>query len=312
MSVFQNLNFIAECRDNRLRLWQCPPFLFIIMGIVNVVTVVSIYIFAERLITEPEVAALIVLFISFLIFMVGNFLIAGFNKIAEANKIKTEFLNMVSHQLRTPLSIFKWGLELLEQERGVTRQGKWYFSILMENNERMIRLVNLLLDVSRVEGRRFVLRRSSVSLGELTKDIIRSLGLEGGVGRPIVRFEVKSRSMVLGDAERLRMVIQNLIDNAIRYSFGGGEIVVTISDIGEDITEWRINDQGVGIPADQKKNIFQKFFRVTSGSAPVLSGTGLGLYIAKAIITELGGEIGFESQEGRGSTFWFRLPIYKY
>ncbi|MBI2639434.1 MAG: HAMP domain-containing histidine kinase [Candidatus Sungbacteria bacterium] len=306
------MNFIGECRENRLPLWECPPFLFIVMGIVNIVTVVSIYIFAERLVAEPEIAALIVLFIALLIFAVGNFLIAGFNKVVEANRIKTEFLNMVSHQLRTPLAIFKWALELLGQEqKTLSQQQKEYIALLRDNNERMIRLVGLLLDVSRIEARRFVLRRSPVSLGELTGEVVKSLKAEREALRTLIRFEGQKGAMVLGDAERLRMVVQNLLDNAIRYSFAGGEIIITISDMGQGVAEWRIRDHGAGIPAGQQKHIFQKFFRGESGRFPQPQGTGLGLYIARVVIAELGGEMGFESQEGKGSTFWFRLPIYK-
>lgn len=312
MAVFEKLNFIGECRENRLPLWECPPFLFIVMGIVNIVTVVSIYIFAERLVAEPEIAALIVLFIALLIFAVGNFLIAGFNKVVEANRIKTEFLNMVSHQLRTPLAIFKWALELLGQEqKTLSQQQKEYIALLRDNNERMIRLVGLLLDVSRIEARRFVLRRSPVSLGELTGEVVKSLKAEREALRTLIRFEGQKGAMVLGDAERLRMVVQNLLDNAIRYSFAGGEIIITISDMGQGVAEWRIRDHGAGIPAGQQKHIFQKFFRGESGRFPQPQGTGLGLYIARVVIAELGGEMGFESQEGKGSTFWFRLPIYK-
>ncbi|MBI2639760.1 MAG: HAMP domain-containing histidine kinase, partial [Candidatus Sungbacteria bacterium] len=266
MAVFEKLNFIGECRENRLSLWECPPFLFIVMGIVNIVTVVGIYLFAERLVAEPEVAALIVLFIALLIFAVGNFLIAGFNKVVEANRIKTEFLSMVTHQLRTPLAIFKWALELLGQEqKALPQQQKEHIALLRDNNERMIRLVGLLLDVSRIEARRFVLRRSPVSLGQLTGEVVRSLKVEREAVRILIRLEGQEGSTVLGDVERLRMVMQNLLDNAIRYSFAGGEIIITISDMGQGVVEWRVRDYGAGIPAGQQKYIFQKFFRGESG-----------------------------------------------
>lgn len=302
----EHINVIGECGRNRLGLWECPPFLFIIMGIVNIFTVTALYVFASRLIYEPEVAALIVLAVSVLIFIIGNFLIAGFNKIAEANRIKSEFLNLVSHQLRTPLSVFKWTVELLEHERS----GSKYLPLLAEHSERMIRIVNLLLDVSRIEARRFTLHREPVSLEQLTAEAVRALQTYADTSGVEISFEARSRARVFGDVERLRMVIQNLIDNAIRYSSSNGQISIALSDQNHSFVEWRIADQGLGIPRLQQKYIFQKFFRAGNGQAHEPHGTGLGLYIAKAIITDLRGEIGFESQEGKGSTFWFKLPIY--
>ena len=303
-------NVFSECRESRLALWECPPFLFVVMGIVNVITAITVYAFAVELVDEPQLAALIVVGVSALIFLIGNFLITGFNKIAEANRLKSEFLNLVSHQLRTPLSVFKWTLELVNHRSHSDAKTANYLNILGEHTERMVRLVNLLLDVSRIEAGRFILQRSPVSLERLTAEALHSLKPYADSSRVTIAFEAKNKRDVRGDVERLRMVIQNLVDNAVRYSSEAGVVSITTAERGGDI-EWRINDRGVGIPKAQQKYIFQKFFRATNGVHQQTQGTGLGLYIAQQIVKELGGTIGFESEEGKGSTFWFRLPIYK-
>lgn len=311
LSFIERINFIAECRASRLGLWECPPFLFIIMGIINIITMVAVWIFARRIVEEPQTAALIVIFISALIFAIGNFLITGFNKIAEANRIKSDFLNLVSHQLRTPLSVFKWTLELLEKGNTDTKQLNQYLTLLGEHSDSMARIINLLLDVSRIEAGRFVMLREAISLERLTAETIRSLEPYAKSSGVTVLFENRSGAQVFGDTERMRMVIQNLLDNAIRYSSPAGKISVSIFEPSRGQVEWRISDEGVGIPKYQQKYIFQKFFRAANGLMQQGQGTGLGLYIARAIIKELKGDIEFESQEGKGSTFWFRLPIYK-
>lgn len=300
-------NIFAECRESRLALWECPPFLFVMMGIVNIVTAVTVYVFASEVVQEPQIAALIVIGVSALIFLIGNFLITGFNKIAEANRLKSEFLNLVSHQLRTPLSVFKWTLELVASRNHPDAKTVNYLNILNEHTERMVRLVNLLLDVSRIEAGRFILQRSPVALERLTTEAIQSLKPYADSSRVIITFEAKNKEDVRGDADRLRMVIQNLIDNAIRYSSEAGRVDIITTNVKSEV-EWRINDRGLGIPKAQQKYIFQKFFRATNGAHQQTQGTGLGLYIARQIVKELGGTIGFESEEGKGSTFWFRLP----
>ena len=306
------LNIFAQCRENRLAIWECPPFLFILMGIVNIITVVATYVFASRLVDEPQAAALIVIFVSVLIFIVGNLLIAGFNRIAEANRLKSEFLNVVSHQLRTPLSVLRWSLELFEKEESVRKSGSKYLAVLQDQSERMVRLVNLLIDVSRIESKRFFLQRTPVSLEKLTTESLKSLKPYADSSGITISFESKSKAETLGDPERLRMVIQNLIDNAVRYSSAVGKVDITLANMdGTNYVEWRIKDGGTGIPQREQQYIFQKYFRATNSRHSQTRGTGLGLYIAQTIVKELGGSIGFDSEEGKGSTFWFRLPVYK-
>lgn len=308
--LFKRLNVAAECRASRLSLWQCPPFLFLVMGVITIVSMVATFVIASRYTEEPEVAALIVIFVTAIFLVLGNLIIIGFNKVAEANRTKSEFISIISHQLRSPLSIFKWTLDLLEHE---SKTGKGpadflnFFSTLRDTTESMVRLVNSLLEVSRIEARTIVLKKENFSLTELTQRILEGFRRYAEASNISLDFEtLDNLPPVFADRDRVAMVLQNLIDNAIRYTRSSGHIAVTIKE-DEGYLYWEIKDRGTGIPTAQQKYIFQKFFRASTSQQT--RGSGVGLYIAKAIIEASKGSIGFTSKESEGSTFWFKLPI---
>lgn len=309
----KQLNFVAECRSARLSFWQCPPFLVLVMGLVIIISMVATYTLATRYTDEPEIAALIVIAVTIVFLVVGNLIIAGFNAIALANRMKSEFISIVSHQLRSPLSIFKWTIEAMGREPHSPTSSSENNSLqtLAGSTEKMIRLVNSLLEVSRIEARAFVIKKEQVSLPKLAKAAL--LEFRSYAQASNVALDLKITDdipEIVGDRDRISMVIQNFIDNAIRYSRGGGRVEVAINKKEGDL-EFSVTDTGVGIPLAQQKFIFQKFFRAQNSSRHQTEGTGIGLFIAKSIIEALGGKIGFHSQEGKGSTFWFTLPVIK-
>lgn len=324
-AVLKRLNVIAECRSSRLGLWSCPPFLFIVMGLVNIAAMTASWLLASRLAAEPEIAALVVIAVSLIIFVIGTFIIHGFNQVADANRIKSEFVAIVSHQLRSPLSVFKWTLDALGRAASsrqpsaplpaageVPEVDRSHLDILRENTEKMIQLVNVLLEVSRIEAGRLILRHEPVHLGILTDEIVRSYDAYARASNVALEYaHPAALPPVDGDPERVRMIITNLLDNAVRYSSpGGGRVAITIAPCDHASLEWKISDSGIGIPSDEQRRIFQKFFRASTGAANQTEGSGLGLYIARSLVEALGGQMGFTSRDRGGTTFWFRLPVY--
>lgn len=309
--ILQEANFITQCRKYRLPLWQCPQFLFLIMGIFIGLTSISTYSIGTRYITDPSLVALIVLFLAIILFIIAFLVVRSFEKLAEANRMKSEFISIVSHQLRSPLSNLNWAIEfLLAGDSGkITEQQTEYFKILKENTNRMQELVSDLLTVSRIQTATLPLKKEQFSLTALTKAVLKQFEPFSRASNVELVFQTQPEPfLVMADQEQIKQVISNLIDNAIRYIKGRGRVMVKIEQRPKNIY-FEIKDTGVGISEEEQKYIFQKFFRAEGALKQQTQGSGLGLFIAKSIIETSGGRMGFKSQRGVGSTFWLTLPI---
>ena len=302
-----------ECKTAGLGIWQCPPFLFLVLGFITIISIIAAALVTSHYFEEPEMPTVIIVsFIAALFLIVGNSIIGGFHKLAEANRIKSQFVSIISHQLRTPISIFKWTLEALEdalKKSDIHSDTDAYMLSLLDANQRMIRLVNTLLDVTRIEARTVVLQEENFSLAEALKKIIDEFEHHAAAAHITLTIDSDINiPLVHADRQRIITVIETFIDNAIRYTMGSGAVTIRLKREGPFI-RFSVSDTGVGIPKLQQKNMFQKFFRASNITQYQTEGTGIDLFISKYMIDISGGKIGFTSEEKKGSTFWFLLPI---
>ncbi len=232
----------------------------------------------------------------------------------EIDKAKTEFVSLASHQLRTPLSTVSWYSEmLLAGDIGeVTPDQKKYLEEIYHGNQRMVDLVNTLLDVSRIEMGTFIVESKPTDMVKLAKGVIDEHKLQ--IFEKRIKFIYsfkKGIPLIQADPKILRMVIQNLLSNAIKYTPEGGKVEVSISLVKNNGILFKVSDTGYGIPNDQQNRIFTKLFRADNVVSEDTEGTGLGLYIAKSIVEQSGGKIWFESSENKGTIFYVTLPLKK-
>lgn len=238
------------------------------------------------------------------------------------DKAKSEFVSFASHQLRTPLTSVKWYTEmLLAGDAGeVSQEQLKYLKEIYVGSKRMVSLVTALLNVSRIEMGTFSVDPEQTNIAEVIDTVIDELKLQIAERQIKITKNIASLEPVLADQKLIRIVFQNLLTNAIKYTDVGGEITINLmqADAGAVINTMKITqpvwavtvaDTGYGIPAFQQDKIFTKLFRADNVRTKDTNGTGLGLYITKSIITESGGEIWFTSTEDQGSAFSFWLPL---
>jgi len=229
------------------------------------------------------------------------------SEVRRLDRVRRDFLANASHELRTPLtSIQGFAATLLGNSTSPEERDK-YLDVISRNAERLSSLIDDLLELSKIEGRREMLRPSEVDVGAvacmLLEDLAPRLAQRGISARP----DVSDDATAWADRRAVEQVLTNLLDNAIKYSHENGEIRVSIrSSTGR--LEVAVSDSGVGIPAEDIDRVFERFYRVDKARSRALGGTGLGLAIVKHLVQGMGGEIRVESEPGVGSTFTFWLP----
>lgn len=241
----------------------------------------------------------------------------------EIDKAKSEFVSLASHQLRTPLSVIKWYSEmLLDGDAGkLNEEQRKYVEEIYKGNQRMVELVNSLLNVSRLELGTFAVEPEPIDIVALAKSA--AIELKPQIIEKKLSFKEHygdSLPIFSADSKLLRMVFQNLLSNAVKYTPDNGDVSLNIAMIkagenfGGKIAQKKsiaifVSDTGYGITSGQQDKIFSKLFRADNVREKDAEGTGLGLYIAKAIVDLSGGSIWFMSEEDKGTTFYITLPI---
>jgi len=228
----------------------------------------------------------------------------------QAQEMQSTFISMISHELRTPVALIKGNAATLRRDdvEWDTPTVRDMAEVIEEESDRLTALINNLLTTSKIQAQRTV---------ELNIDDVR---IDRIAARSVERFQAQTKKhhlemqfppdfpVVRGDEQRLLQVFDNLIGNAIKYSPDGGDIILQGHVMGDQILI-QIRDQGVGLAPDDQAKVFDRFYRVDGTLSRKTQGTGLGLYLARQLVRAHGGDLGVESQLGKGSTFYFTLPL---
>lgn len=226
------------------------------------------------------------------------------------NKMKSDFISIAAHQLRTPLSAIKWSIGMvINKDLGeITKEQENFLRKGYESNERMINLVNDLLDASRIEEGRFDYRFEDVKLEDILNIVIENA--IPNIQKNKIDFKVENSNkaiLVCADKEKIILALQNLVDNSIKYTPRGGIVKVSVKE-ETNIVKISVKDSGIGIPEDDQKKLFSKFFRASNVLRMDTDGTGLGLFIVKSIVEKHGGSVLIKSELGKGTEIEISLP----
>lgn len=229
----------------------------------------------------------------------------------EVDKMKTDFLSIAAHQLRTPLGSNRWSLELLLDDESNKLPSDVIENIksVYERNKELINLVDDLLDVTRIDQARVKDNPKDTNINELIKFSIKELSGLAKERNVSITSKLSDKTIkVKLDPDRLKQIIGNLLSNAIKYNNKGGKIIITLKENKSNF-EITVKDNGIGIPKEEQKNIFTKFYRAKNAWNSETEGSGLGLYVVKEYITNWGGKIGFTSQKDKGTQFHLTIPL---
>lgn len=229
----------------------------------------------------------------------------------EIDKIKSEFITIVAHKLRTPLSEIKWAIDVLTSEKeGLSAAQREILEKCRGTNERIISQINSLLNVSEIEKGLFKYKFKFELFEDIVAEVVQNMNQFARDREISLKYQepVSPLPEVRIDKEKISLAIHNLIDNAIRYTPKGGKVTLGLDRKGEYLI-FSIRDTGIGIPQTEGERIFTKFFRGKKAMKIHTEGTGLSLFVVKNIVEKHSGRIWFESKEDEGSTFYFKLPI---
>lgn len=228
-------------------------------------------------------------------------------------RLKNEFVYIISHELKQPTTAIKGYIESIKSKSSnlLTSEAKEVLNLTSANSERLDKLLDDLLDISQIERGSLRINMMDVSLRPIVSEVISTLFIEAKQKNISLIQKSTEEIAAKADVDRLKEVLTNLIGNAVKYTPEGGKVVVDVSKEGE-FAKIYVADNGIGIPEENQKHLFEKFYRVENDQTKAVKGNGLGLFVAKQLVERMGGQIGVISKPGEGTTFYFTLPRYRW
>jgi len=227
--------------------------------------------------------------------------------------LKDEFVYIISHELKLPVTAAKGYIEkIVSQYSGsLNSEAQDLLQLINVNSSRLNKLLDDLMDISKIEQGSLQVKLSDVSLGLLISEVLSNLLLDARNKKISLLQEGDLETGVKADPDRLREVLTNLVGNAVKYTLEGGRVVVSVKK-ESGFAKVSVTDTGVGISAEDQRHLFEEFYRVENEQTRTVKGSGLGLFITKQLVEKMGGQIGVLSESGKGSTFYFTLPRYRW
>lgn len=310
LNVFKKLK--QESEEYNIPIWKLPDFILLAMGIICGFVMIVTYAWASNLADDPREAVLIVAAEAALIMIVGNVIVESAKRMSDINKMRKEFVQIVSHQLRSPLTTVRWYMEMFNkrEKNNLTEKQQRYLDEIFKESEKMRTMIEDMLNVTILEGSAEGAERikDKVDLVKVINECLEVLDRYAEIRKIKIDFRAKNKKCIVrGDRKKLKVVIMNLIENAVHYSHDGKKVVVEIDKLGEKVN-LMVRDFGIGILPKDQKHIFSKFYRGKNARKAQPQGTGLGLFVSKKIIEQLGGKISLKSASGEGTTFFLEIP----
>jgi signal transduction histidine kinase len=230
----------------------------------------------------------------------------------EADRAKRDFISSVSHELRTPLTSIKGYVDLLLLgAAGPLGEGQLSFLSVVKNNaNRLMDLINDILEIGRIDADKIRLNFEHVSMGDILQDVLQTMRAEIERKSTMVKVDVEpDLPQIPADLRRVTQVVLNLVSNAVKYTYPGAHVTLRAFINPAGLLQTDVEDDGVGILPEQQQHLFRRFYRADNPLRDEVGGTGLGLSIAKSFVELHGGEMWVQSESGKGSTFSFMLPL---
>ena len=226
------------------------------------------------------------------------------------DSMRRDFISNLSHELRTPVSVIRANSEtLIDSALDDKEQAKIFASAILHNAERLTDMVSSLLDLSRIEYGELKLNFEELDLDSFFKTYVQSIITLSKKKNIDIVYKTNHKGKIIADTQAFERIMNNLIDNAIKYSEKNSQIIISTSNEADEYIKVMVEDSGAGISSEDKDHIFSRFYRTASARATDNQGSGLGLAIVKHLVNSLNGEVGVQNSESKGSLFWFTVPL---